>query len=140
MADTLANRLYNTSRELSNVEEETCQALLKAFGHDNWEEFPWPFADFTYDNYDSSFELRGVPDSDWVPTQEQLNAAFDLGFYQCWICYADGEERHASRKGIGSKVSGSRGAGDREDVHELLKKVRDLWKTLNQKSLNEGKG
>ena len=52
-----------------------------------------------FDDYDDSFEVGGCPPS-WVPTPEQLEACWAIGFERAWFKYTDGTERHAS-KGYG---------------------------------------
>lgn len=83
------------------IENELDEALMLAFGATethpgDTDPDTWPCGHMVYDDYDGSFELWGVKDDAWVPTSEQLAAAFALGFARCWICYEDGTERYYS--------------------------------------------
>lgn len=94
----LAHRLFD-GRE---VEHEIDEALVVIFGAKlvDGESDPdtWPCTNLCYDGYDSSFELWGCKD-DFVPTPEQIAAAFALGFARCWFVYGDGTtERYADRE------------------------------------------
>ncbi len=125
---SLAERFFDLDRAYAQVDDEVTEALLKAFGHDDWTQFPWPFGGLTYDDYDSSFEIRGIKSNDWAPTREQLDAAFALGFYQCWICYGDNTESHHTKKGSGERrPAHERKQGDwSEGRAKLKKRIADL--------------
>lgn len=48
----------------------------------------WPFADYSFDYYDGSFELRGC-DPALKLSEEQQKEFWQLGFSQCWLNYED---------------------------------------------------
>ena len=89
--------------EMCSTEHYLDEALMVVFGAtaDDGETDPdtWPCTNIVYDPYDSSFELWGVDDA-WVPTDEQLKAAFALGFAQAWFVCKDGHtQRFATAAG-----------------------------------------
>ena len=73
---------YSLSRDA--LEED----LMRACGIDPEDYKNWPHEDFTFDDYDNSFEFKGVK-NDWTPTEKQLAGCWALGFSRCWICYKD---------------------------------------------------
>lgn len=92
--DTVAERLFSAMMAHSVAEQEAVDALLSAVGVDPEDPNNWPLSDITFDDYDGSFEFKGIR-GDWVPTVEQLAACFALGFSRCWLCYADDTEVYA---------------------------------------------
>lgn len=104
VATPVAQRYF----EHCGIEQELDEALMEAFGATvvspgDTDSETWPCSHMVYDDYDASFELWGVKDLAWMPTREQLEAAFALGFSRCWICYADGSEIYCSPTVIGER-------------------------------------
>lgn len=81
------------------VEARLDEALCAAFGIDIEMPDPWPFRHMVYDPYDGSFEIWQTQ-NDFVPTDEQLQAVFALGFARGWICYQDGTEVYVYDGGL----------------------------------------
>ena len=75
------------------LESEIGDDLIRACGVDPHNCDHRPFTHITYDDYDNSFEFKGVKD-DWCPTEEQLAACWALGFSRCWICQPVPEGQH----------------------------------------------
>jgi hypothetical protein len=90
----LAERFFDAIYQMSNLEDELDDAVLRRCGVDPEDPGNWPMKNIHYDPYDSSFEFTGIK-SDWAPTPEQLRACGDLGLARCWMCYADGTESYA---------------------------------------------
>lgn len=100
--------------ELARVFFDSCsaeyyldEALMRIFGATGEGETDvdtWPCTHIVYDPYDASFELWGIAD-DWLPTPDQLEQAFALGFSRCWFVCRDGHtQRYAE---IGKPLSAS---------------------------------
>lgn len=84
-------------------EEWLVDALLTACDIGPQHPDDWPLDDITFDDYDYSFEFRGVAPG-WAPTSEQMMACFALGFARCWICYTDGMERYYAPGFMGGEL------------------------------------
>ncbi len=135
MVKTIAERFFDLDIKVGVLETELEDALITAMGVDmsaDPKEWNFPFKNWCFDWYDSSFELRDTKVG-WEPTPEQLKAAFDLGFARCWICYTDGTERYAAIDvplGCGKKSHYS-GLGSDIPIRtkRLEKMLRDKEKT-----------
>ena len=97
-----AKTLFAAYGRYQQLNEAMGEAVLRALGVDYDDIDSWPVSDWWFDDYDDSFELS-VQRLDWMPSKEQLAAAFALGFYQCWLNYTDSTEVHATAKVIGNR-------------------------------------
>lgn len=99
-----ADEFFAIRRAYIVAENEMNDAILVAIGVDPEDPDAWPCKDFTFDEYDGSFELLDCTPG-WAPTPAQLEACWWLGFERCWFCYTDETERAAAR---GHPLSDSR--------------------------------
>ena len=76
---------------LNSIED----VLYEIHGWDDGSDDPekhCPAENWTYNSYDYSWEWKDVR-LGWLPTAEQQQAVYALGFTQFWVCYKDGSER-----------------------------------------------
>jgi len=88
---SLASQLFAAIYQKTSLEDLFSSSTLEIFGIDK--DAGWPFAEFDFDPYDSSFELHGCQES-LTLTAEQRDKFWELGFSRCWLNYANGTERH----------------------------------------------
>lgn len=89
-------RFINMITEYKTLEAECEDVICTFLGFDAYGG-DWPFDDFSWDDYDASFELKHCR-LGWVPTDEQIQKCLKLGFSRCWLCYTDGTEKYYERK------------------------------------------
>lgn len=85
MSGSLADQVFDAQHALAVAEDRFCEATERILGGELW--------DWTWDYYDRSFELHGVPVG-FDLTDDQMAAFAGIGFFQCWLNYATGTERH----------------------------------------------
>lgn len=86
----LAAKLFNAQRALTTVEDEIEDALDAAgLLPDGWD-------DWWYDHYDTSIEIKGVPQG-FVLTDKQLIVLHDMGFSRIWTHGPDGEKYYSTK-------------------------------------------
>lgn len=90
---TKAAELFEKYSAWQEAEDVITDALVGIFKDS---EGKVSFHDFTYDGYDTSFELTGVRNG-LEPTSEQLQKCWNLGFSRCWLHYTDGSEKYFYR-------------------------------------------
>ena len=84
----LATRMFALKRAFGSAEDDTFDAVFTILGCDPRDPATFFFSDWTFDDYDASFELKKVRRK-VVLSAEQQAALCALGFMRCWICYAD---------------------------------------------------
>lgn len=84
MTDTIANRLFESSRIRGHAEGDLSDALEAA---------GIPFDDYGWDSYDGSLELKGVPD-DFRLSSEQQTAIYKMGFAKVYVNHINKWETH----------------------------------------------
>jgi hypothetical protein len=88
---SLADRLFEASALAALLEEEILDKVLVILGVKPEDTDNWPFYDFGWDWYDSSFELYGCAEG-FSLSPEQYEQIKALGFSHGWCNYADGSE------------------------------------------------
>jgi hypothetical protein len=88
---TFANNLFAAMDHASNFSDRFGEEIQEILGLTVPHE--WPFDDYHFDSYDSSFELDSCR-ADFKLTPEQQKKFWELGFWRCWLNYPDGTERH----------------------------------------------
>lgn len=85
-----ANDLFNAKLRYNILEDVIIHAILEATGIED-DVDSWPCDDFTFDDYDSSFEFKNTK-LGWMPDSKAKDIWKSLGFKRCWVCYTDGSE------------------------------------------------
>ena len=86
---TLASQYYNVHRESNMLEEKLIDAILIVLGVQPDDVENWPCEDFTFDWYDTSFELKQCKPEDFNITEAHYEAFASLGFSRCWLCFGE---------------------------------------------------
>lgn len=102
---TLAQRVFDAITAKIRAEDEFCDAALAILGVavDRFE--AWPFDDFHFDHYDTSFEFNECR-HDFTLSPEQRSQFWDMGFSRCWLNYPDGSERHYWQGNLSPELQG----------------------------------
>lgn len=88
---TLAERIFEVIREKADLETAFENRVLKILNVTD--QYVWPFEDYSFDEYDSSFELKECS-TDLKLSEEQQKEFWELGFQRCWLTYTDETERY----------------------------------------------
>ncbi len=86
---TKADEMFDAMSTFERMKSDMDDALMSAAGIDPSDYEHWPLSHITYDDYDNSFEFKGIK-GEWTPTEEHLAACWALGFSRAWFCYAEG--------------------------------------------------
>lgn len=89
----IGTKLLNIISEHKGLECQVEDKILTIFGIDPYGDNVCPFDDFTFDDYDASFELKDCKVG-FHPPEELIQECLNLGFLQCWLCYTDGTEKY----------------------------------------------
>jgi hypothetical protein len=87
----LALQLFEAQKAFEQTESEVYTALCRVLNVDLANGDPPCFVKWTFDDYDSSFDLLGVLPSVAV-SSEQLQSFWNLGFAACLFHYQGGKE------------------------------------------------
>jgi len=90
----LASIIFALQNAANMAETRFTELVLSAIGADPDDPDTWPFDwdNTRFDDYDGSFEFKGVTPVTWEMTLEQWEQIKQLGFARCWICYKDNTE------------------------------------------------
>ncbi len=86
-----AQELFELEEKYSVARAELEDTILSI---SNFESCVLEMADVIFDSYDEYFVIENVDDLDWVPTEEQMQRYFALGFKAFWIKYTNFTQRH----------------------------------------------
>jgi hypothetical protein len=103
---TKAGEMWDAEMAFERLKSDMDDALMIACGLNPTDYGNWPFSEITYDDYDCSFEFKGV-NGDWCPTEAQLAACWALGFSRCWICYDNLDGDGVRERTIGTNEDGT---------------------------------
>ena len=88
----LAVQYYEAHHKESGLEEKLIDTILKILGIEPDNVDTWPCSDFTFDWYDTSFELKGCKPDSFDITEQQGKEFAALGFSRCWLCFGERNE------------------------------------------------
>lgn len=98
----MVEQLFDAQRRKGVLEDVVFTEILDVLGLDHSDPKAWKFDDWSFDDYDNSFEVKGA-DPDLRFTPEQVDQLLALGFDRFWINHTDNWEtyywRH-SREGF----------------------------------------
>ena len=103
MDDTLASRVYAAQRQMQVTEDRIARAM--GCGDEGVETWPFDYTEMTFDEYDYSFEFKGVT-APVEMTPVQMDALAGMGFARCWFCREDGGEQYFSLRDPARKSTG----------------------------------
>lgn len=90
----IADEFFEAHQKSMILEDRLVDALLVAMDIDPDEVDTWPCDDFTFDFYDSSFELKNTKLGGWIPSASANDKFKEFGFFRYWVCYVDGTETY----------------------------------------------
>lgn len=88
---SIADEFFESMMKYEDLRNDVENSILEIATE--FKDIDVPCSDLTFDWYDYSFEFKNT-ELGWKPTSKMLKAWKELGFYQCWVCYTDGTEKH----------------------------------------------
>ena len=85
MEKPLAQQMFDSQVQTRILECQVEDEIIQILGKRVDDPDEWGFAEITFDDYDSSFELKSCR-QEFHLTDEQRKQFKDLGFAQCWFC------------------------------------------------------
>lgn len=133
MSADIAEQLFDAMRRADMLDESVGDQLLEICDIDPEKPETWPLGDIVFDDYDASFEFRGVTPG-WRMTPERFKRTLVLGFRRCWVCYTDGTESYCG--GEPQPARERCDTGRLRTVGRLRRRVQELGAALE--ALNRG--